>query len=657
MMKLLLTSVLFLTFLSVNAQSDAVPKELEQLKKEIRQSTYYDSSAVFEKGGKAIRLAREHKLPSEESKIYQYYGNFYYFSYQLEKAKEAYQRSIQIAKKAKDFQLVNSTEIRLAFIAAGTDVLEGEKQFRSLLLKAKQNKYVINQIEIYNGLGNLYSDRVIIDSALNLYLKGLKVAEKNGENYHQAMILNNIGLLKFNNKQIEDAAKDFTQAIKLLEGMQEERLLLNLNNNLGLVYKELGNFKESVRYYQNTVTYATRLGFPQGRSVAYLNLADSYQKNGELTKASLLADSAINMLRTVKDYHFLSLGYLIKSSIYLDKKEFKQAKVYADSIVHFSKFISNPNHLVSYHEQLAKIYQKQGDYKLALEHKSLFHALKDSVAENTNKDKLSELQVIYGKERMENELENERNKNSLLNAENNLRKARINLIILISAGLLILGIGIIFIRHANITKKQQAFFTRKLIENTDEERLRISRDLHDDIGQSLSIIKSKLNLFNSGKITQLDGLDKEVGDVIEQTRSISHGLHPSAIEKLGLERSIVSLFEKTQNNTGIVCSVSIGKQLESLSLDLSSQVYRIIQECVNNTIKHADASALKVTIRRESDVLHVKYRDNGNGIVDEQKSEGIGMQTIKERARLINGKISISGNGKGFQLTLTVQIS
>ena len=89
MMKLLLTSVLFFTFLSVNAQSDAIKKELEQLKNEIRQSTYYDSSGVFEKGGKAIRLAREHKLPSEESKIYQYYGNFYYFSYQIEKAKIA----------------------------------------------------------------------------------------------------------------------------------------------------------------------------------------------------------------------------------------------------------------------------------------------------------------------------------------------------------------------------------------------------------------------------------------------------------------------------------------------------------------------------------------------------------------------------------------
>ena len=653
MIKLFTTFILLFSSAYLIAQNEDVKKELEQLKKEIRQSTYYDSSVVFKKGETAISLARKHKLPSEESLIYQYYGNFYYFSYQIEKAKKAYQKSITIAQSAQDFKLVNSTKIRLAFIAGGSDVLEGEKQFRDLLIEAKKNKYIVNQIEIYNGLGNLYSDRVIIDSALNLYLKGLKIAEKNGEKYHQAMMLNNIGLLKFNNKQIEDAEKDFVRAVKLLEGTQEDRLMLNLNNNLGLVSKQLGNYKESVQYYHNTVTYASKLGFPQGMSVAYLNLADSYQKNGDLTRASHYADSAISMLRSVKDYHFLSMGYLIKSSIQLDKKEFKSAKVYADSIIHFSQFISNPNHLVSYHEQLSTIYEKQGDYKLALKHKNRYHILKDSIAENTNKDKLSELQVIYGKERMENELENERNKNSLLNAENNLRKARLNLIVLISAGLFVLVIGVIFIRQATITKKQQAYFTQKLIENTDEERSRISRDLHDDIGQSLSIIKSKLNLFNSGKISQLEGLDKEVGDVIEQTRNISHSLHPSAIEKLGLERSVVSLLEKTQNNTGIVCSVSNTKPLDDLPLEIKSQTYRIIQECVNNTLKHANATALKVSFKRDSGSLVMKYRDNGIGI-NGKKQEGIGMQTIRERARLISGKINILSSDKGFQLILTI---
>ncbi|TNF46454.1 MAG: tetratricopeptide repeat protein [Bacteroidetes bacterium] len=655
MRQLSVTILLFLFGYFVNAQEGSVKEKLEKLKKDIRQSTYYDSSAVFKKGQEAIELARKNNLPSEEATIYQFYGNFYYFSYNVEKAKANYSKSIEIARKAGDLELVNSTKIRLAFIESAGDVVKAEKKFKELLVEAEKNNFPVNQIEIYNGLGNLYSDRMIRDTAMNYYLKGLKLAEKDNRKYHQAMMLNNIGLLKFSDKKISEAAKDFERAVKLITNMNEDRLMLNLNNNLGLVFKELKDYNSSIQYYQNTLLNARKLGFPQAVSVAYLNLSDSYLKNKDFATAEIYADSAINRLRELKEMNFLGMGYLIKSNIHLDQQHLIEANMYADSLKYFASYYSSPNNMLEYYKLKSDIKKKEGDFKNAMFFLDKYYHIKDSLEEITNDDKLAELQVIYGKEKADADLENEKNKNSLLSKENELKRTRMNLIIIISV-FLILGVSsILYIRYMRIVRNQKEFFTQKLIENTDNERSRISKDLHDDIGQSLSIIKSKINMFNSGKIQDLEGLDKEVGEVIEQTRAISHQLHPSAVAKMGLERSIVSLLEKTQSNTGIVCSISVKKDVEAIDNEVKTQVYRIIQECINNTIKHANATALKVSLSQHSGSITMTYQDNGKGMSDEKNNSGIGMLTIKERAAAIKGKIQTPSTDKGFKLILTIQ--
>ena len=144
---------------------------------------------------------------------------------------------------------------------------------------------------------------------------------------------------------------------------------------------------------------------------------------------------------------------------------------------------------------------------------------------------------------------------------------------------------------------------------------------------------------------------------INQTRNISHFLHPSLIQKLGLERSLVSLIEKTQNNTELICSIDVKCPLEFLSLEEQTQIYRILQECINNTLKHAEATALKISIRKQLSNLEIKYRDNGKGLFEYNKAkEGIGLMTIRERANTIKGKINVANslNNKGFKLILTI---
>src|SRR5574343_2115388 len=137
LLKLKLLIILSCIAISIFSFSQAeLRKELDSLKKTIRQSTYYDSSSVFANGQRAITIAKKLNDPDEEALIYQYYGNFYYFSYNIKKSKLNYSKSIEIAQKHKNAKLINSTKIRLAFVLMDTDLLAAEKEFKKLLKEA-----------------------------------------------------------------------------------------------------------------------------------------------------------------------------------------------------------------------------------------------------------------------------------------------------------------------------------------------------------------------------------------------------------------------------------------------------------------------------------------------------------------------------------------
>ncbi|MNE44436.1 Sensor histidine kinase ComP [compost metagenome] len=150
-------------------------------------------------------------------------------------------------------------------------------------------------------------------------------------------------------------------------------------------------------------------------------------------------------------------------------------------------------------------------------------------------------------------------------------------------------------------------------------------------------------------------MDQEIGDILEQTRVLSHQLHPAALEKIGLERALHSIIEKTQSGTDIVCSLEFDIDGKPINTETSSQIYRIIQECISNTIKHAHASALKVLIERKNGELIIQYRDNGVGISDSQNKHGLGLLTIRERTAIIGGHLDLkTGNKKGISLTISI---
>ena len=125
------------------------------------------------------------------------------------------------------------------------------------------------------------------------------------------------------------------------------------------------------------------------------------------------------------------------------------------------------------------------------------------------------------------------------------------------------------------------------------------------------------------------------------------------MEKIGLTRSIATLMESVQLATKLECSFEISENIDLIPIAIQTHIFRIIQECINNTIKHSGATGLKLVINKKNNDYVLQYQDNGSGLKIKKQHLGIGLQSIQERVKIINGTIDIeSGNEGGFILFL-----
>jgi two-component system, NarL family, sensor kinase len=662
MIKLFFLNVLVILVLACNSLfAQLNGKEYEHLLSQIRASTYGDSSAVFDLGKRAIEIANKLGDDQRVAQIYHYFANFHYYSGRMDLAANYYDTSNIVASKVPDSVLILVNDVRKTFIRSIKDPYNAENDFRRLIGLARQNDARVALVEAYNGLGIIYEDRQDLSSALDYYLKGLKEAEVDKDPRLMGMLYNNIGLIRLAQKQLDGALSDFNNGLKYADLSEDIRLPFNLMNNIGLIYSQQGEKERALDHYKETLIRAKEIGFPYYIAIAYINLGNAKNRFDLPDLAIAYADSAIHLMVEIGGLKNLSKPYFVKSEAYLLKKDFQKALIEIDKGLDSAKEWARIEDEAGGRQLKSRIYEEMGDFKNAFLMFREYHEYSDSLADLSNNKRFQELQMAFNKERSDAELEQERSQRvlveqerAILEQESQLKQARLTLIIGLLIFIVIAGGGLFYLRHVRITRTQQREFTQKLIDNVDEERSRISRDLHDDIGQSLSFIKSKLNLYGKGNLEALDGLDQEIGQIINQTRSISHSLHPSYLEKIGAKRSISAILDRVEKSTGIITSSEIDDRIDEFAKDIQTQLYRITQECINNTLKHADAKSIRILFERDKDEWMFSYQDNGKGFdVNDLNRSGIGMQTIKERATKIGAKPQIvSSPGKGFRVLL-----
>lgn len=238
--------------------------------------------------------------------------------------------------------------------------------------------------------------------------------------------------------------------------------------------------------------------------------------------------------------------------------------------------------------------------------------------------------------------------------------------------LLVVGAGgvgfVVYSYRVNELKKRntvQETFSRQLIESQEAERKRIAQEIHDGLGQSLLVIKNRASLGLAA--TEKDKADEQFGeirdsvtDALSEVRIISQNLRPVHLERLGLTSTLEEMIEQLDEASEIEINCDVEPIDGSLTPADEINLYRIVQECLNNVVKHSGAKRASVSVRLEGQQMIVIVRDDGRGFDTEATNghRGMGLIGIAERARILGGSLAIdSASGAGTTVSLIIPLA
>jgi PAS domain S-box-containing protein len=204
----------------------------------------------------------------------------------------------------------------------------------------------------------------------------------------------------------------------------------------------------------------------------------------------------------------------------------------------------------------------------------------------------------------------------------------------------------------------------KLISAQDDERRRIARNLHDDLSQTLAAIAmdvGRLASKYSAEIAKdLRRVQELAAAAAEDVRRISHQVHPSILDDLGLKLALEEYCSEFESRSGIVTRFRTENLPDRMPSDISDCIYHIVGECLRNAAKHSQGGAVFVDVSLVGNVLHLSVRDNGVGFSQSESSarRGIGIVAMKERARLVGGTVSIRADvAEGTTVSVEVPVN
>lgn len=223
--------------------------------------------------------------------------------------------------------------------------------------------------------------------------------------------------------------------------------------------------------------------------------------------------------------------------------------------------------------------------------------------------------------------------------------------------------------NVDITNMKQAEFELhrvmgRLIQAQEEERRRISRELHDDISQRLALLSVELSGFANSLRTRrealpsaLESLQIGIEEIARDVHDLSHQLHSTKLQNLGLRAALRELCQQVSEQHGIAVRVETNNLAESMPEDVSLCLFRVAQEAINNVVKHSHAREALIVVSQQGNLLKLTVSDPGAGFDPASRSSGIGLAGMRERMRVVGGTLAIrSASGQGTEITAEVRI-
>lgn len=523
---------------------------------------------------------------------------------------------------------------------------------KTFALKAK-SKGLFAYAELYTGynqshLGKFSESSISLKKAMNAFSK-LK------DTFNILSAKNALSILYSKNAFYKEAEKERNEAIELAEKTNNNTSLVNLYFNAAQDYKKTNdNVKQIINLKKSLLANSNSDFVLAVKPVLISSLVKAYAENDSLSLAKTNFKEFEKLYRKNTTEKNRNLYVDAKKTLLFFNKDYQNALIYGKEFLKLEKQKEGYENIMNAEIFLSKVYEALGDNYNSNIHLLNHYAIKDSITNVQNVKSLVYYQTLYETEKRDHQIENQQASIGLLNLEN---KNKRQFIIFGSIGLVIFFSLVIVLRSRKNLKERQAVqeaFSQNLISAREEERTTVARDLHDSVGQKLMLLTK---ITRTNKNNELETLSSSS---LEELRTVLRGLHPPAIKDLGITKAIEALVNEVDSHTDIFFTNDIEDIDNILSNDNALHLYRIIQESLNNIVKHANAKATFVNIEKVKKQILVEIKDNGNGFDFSKNTKHgahFGMKTLKERAKIIRSKLDIvSQHNQGTVIKLVIPI-
>ncbi len=545
-------------------------------------------------------------------------------------------KALVIARKTKDVKFIsNALEslgecyIQLENFEKATDAFLGALGFEERL----NNQ--IRIADLSDDMGHIYCLMERFNSSLEYFLKALKIYELNNDSLGTAKVLSHIGGLynsrefceKRTNDQLkqdhETAVNYFLQSLNLFKRIHSSDGEIDCYVNLGSIYKKLEKTAIALDYLKLALEYYQKESNANGKATVYYNLAVLYSYNKQYDKAIDCFNKCIDLTNTNNLKQGLQFIYV----------------------------------------EMAFTFDQAGQFKKALDCYVKYMTLRDSIYNAEKSKQIFELETKYQSEKKEIKIASLEKDRKLI------------VLLLVLGGVLLISLLILFAARQKVMKHQkkiaeqqiiqlqqekQLIATHALLEGETTERARLSKDLHDGLGGLLSVTKHKIANMKGSLIIPEDQVEvfnsaiEMLDSSITELRRVAHNLMPESLMRYGLNSAISDFC----NSIDMVNYHFYGVE-KRLDEKLEVAAFRVVNELVNNSLKHANASKIDVQLVQDQERICLTVYDDGHGfdLKSIDRSKPGGLNNIESRVSSFNGRLDIfSTQDKGTEISVEFKI-
>jgi two-component system, NarL family, sensor kinase len=591
----------------------------------------------------ALAISRKINYTKGLAQCYRLMGNFYKSSLNPSAAQTYFDSVIQISRDTKDSALLEQKAMAQRW--KGMIYYDQENYYEALNYLFEALKYFEYEVgsatySLYNIITIIYIRLNNLEQASFYAKKNVSLAEKNFNkvNFAQAYLtLTDISIQK---GELHLGLYYLDKIKPYIPDSVETMLDCAYYENRGSIFYQMQQYDSSFSYYQQAYRYA------------------------EASKHPLYTNTALSFLTTIA----LKLG------------KTAAAKKYSEENMALAEKMNTKGGKIKALLNLSDYYHQTGNNNKAYDFLQKATLLKDSLISETSLKQVNTLAAIYETDKKQKEILKLQNEKQI--QETSVKhKSTLNMIFIATIiGLLFFG----YLAYRNfkdgqkITQQQQEIQQQKIndlekdrqlltvdamLKGQEEERSRIAKDLHDGLGGMLSGVKlSFINMKEKIRLPaeDLKGFDQSVmliDNTIGELRKVAHNLMPEVLVRFGLDEALKEYCNSIQASANIpVIYQQFGKQ-RKLSRQAEINIYRIVQELVNNALKHSDAKQIIVQLTRNQNKTGITVEDNGKGfdVKTQGLKKGAGMSNIKYRVNYFKGTLDINsqpGNGTSVNIEL-----